>query len=157
MEDPVENKQSHLLQIQVNEQAGVSYSTGLKAILRHSPDVIMVGEIRDSETAKIATRASLTGHLVLSTIHAKDPVGSIYRMLDFGVSAEELRQTIVCISTQRLIQKKDGDINAIFEISSGEMLEEMVDCVLRGERFTPPSDQTIDALIKKYSKDFFVK
>lgn len=64
LEDPVENPHSHLLQIQVNERAGMSYAAGLKAILRHSPDVIMIGEIRDAETAKIAVQASLTGHLV---------------------------------------------------------------------------------------------
>ena len=74
LEDPVENNHSHLLQIQVNERSGMTYSAGLKAILRHSPDVIMIGEIRDSETAKIAVQAALTGHLVLTTVHSKDPV-----------------------------------------------------------------------------------
>ena len=152
LEDPVENKHSHLLQVQVNEQAGVSYSTGLKAILRHSPDVIMVGEIRDRETAKIAVRASLTGHLVLSTIHSKNPVGCIYRMMDFGVSAEELRQTLVCISAQRLIQKPGGEIGAIFEIHSSEMLENMTDSILKGERFVSPKEQSIDVLLEKYEK-----
>ena len=152
LEDPVENKHAHLLQVQVNEQAGVSYSTGLKAILRHSPDVIMVGEIRDSETAKIAVRASLTGHLVLSTIHSKNPVGCIYRMMDFGVSAEELRQTIVCISAQRLIQKPDGETRAIFEINSGDMLEDMTNSILKGDRFVSPKEQSINVLLEKYSK-----
>lgn len=152
LEDPVENKHSHLLQVQVNEQAGVSYSTGLKAILRHSPDVIMVGEIRDSETAKIAVRASLTGHLVFSTIHSKDPVGCIYRMMDFGVSAEELRQTLVCISAQRLIQKPGGEIKAVFEIHSGNLLENMTNSILKGERFVSPKEQSIDVLLEKYGK-----
>ena len=82
LEDPVEHPQRHLLQVQVNERAGVTYEVGLKAILRHSPDVIMIGEIRDSATAKIAVEAALTGHLVFSTIHAKDSVGCIYRLLD---------------------------------------------------------------------------
>lgn len=152
LEDPVENKHSHLLQVQVNERAGMSYSTGLKAILRHSPDVIMVGEIRDSETAKIAVTAALTGHLVLSTIHAKDPVGCIYRMMDFGVSVEELRQTLVCISAQRLIQKQGGEMGAIFEINSGEMLEDTFDALLKGERFVAPKDQRIAALVEKYGE-----
>ena len=101
LEDPVENNHSHLLQIQVNESSGMTYSAGLKAILRHSPDVIMIGEIRDKETAKVAISAALTGHLVFSTIHSKDPAGCFHRMLDFGISAEELRQTVVCIAAQR--------------------------------------------------------
>ena len=122
LEDPVENKHSHLLQIQVNEQSGMSYSAGLKAILRHSPDVIMIGEIRDRETAKIAVEAALTGHLVFTTVHSKDPVGCMYRMMDFGISAEELRQTIVCISAQRLIRSKSGKMGAVFEIIQEEKL-----------------------------------
>ena len=152
LEDPVENKHSHLLQVQVNEQAGMSYSTGLKAILRHSPDVIMVGEIRDRETAKIAVTAALTGHLVLSTIHSKDPVGCIYRMMDFGVSVEELRQTLVCISAQRLIQKPSGELGAIFEINSDEMLEEIFEAILKGERFVGPKDQSVTVLAEKYQR-----
>lgn len=64
LEDPIEKENDRVLQVQVNEKAGVSYATGLKAILRHDPDIIMVGEIRDAETAKIAVRAALTGHLV---------------------------------------------------------------------------------------------
>ena len=91
LEDPVENNQVNLLQIQVNERAGVTYATGLKAILRHSPDVIMIGEIRDKETAHIAIEAALTGHLVLSTIHAKDAVSCLYRLLDLGITLEDLR------------------------------------------------------------------
>ena len=78
----------------------------------------MIGEIRDSETAKIAVQAALTGHLVFSTVHSKDPVGCFYRMMDFGVSAEELRQTVICISAQRLIQK-NGEMGAVFEIVQG--------------------------------------
>ena len=74
LEDPVESTQEQLLQIQVNERAGITYSSGLKAILRHSPEVIMIGEIRDKETAKIAVEAAFSGHLVISTIHAKDTV-----------------------------------------------------------------------------------
>ena len=103
----------------MNERSGMTYSTGLKAILRHSPDVIMIGEIRDSETAKVAVSAALTGHLVFTTVHSKDPAGCFHRMLDFGISAEELRQTIVCIAAQRLIRKSDGEMGAVFEIING--------------------------------------
>lgn len=152
IEDPVENKHAHLLQIQVNESAGITYATGLKAILRHSPDVIMLGEIRDSETAKIAVTASLTGHLVFSTVHSKDPVGTIYRMLDFGVSLEELRQTIVCVASQRLIIRKNGEMGTVFEMVAEAQIEEMMDAIQKGERFANETDAQINELVKVYSQ-----
>lgn len=103
LEDPVETKSEEVLQVQVNERAGITYTTGLKAILRHDPDIIMVGEIRDAETAKIAVRAALTGHLVLSTMHTKDSVGAIYRLLEFGVPISEIEQTLIALIAQRLV------------------------------------------------------
>ncbi len=103
LEDPIEKKSEDVLQVQVNEKAGITYALGLKAILRHDPDIIMVGEIRDSETAKIAVRAALTGHLVLSTMHTRDSKGAIYRLLEFGVSLQEIEQTLIAIAAQRLI------------------------------------------------------
>jgi len=152
LEDPVENNHAHLLQIQVNERSGMSYSTGLKAILRHSPDVIMIGEIRDSETAKIAVQASLTGHLVFTTVHSKDPAGCFYRMMDFGISAEELRQTVVCISSQRLVKTKNGETNAVFEIIEGKMLEELADSITKGERVVYPEELRVETLSRKYGE-----
>ncbi|WP_018661530.1 competence type IV pilus ATPase ComGA [Heyndrickxia acidiproducens] len=103
LEDPVEKQTEAFLQVQVNEKAGMTYSTGLKAILRHDPDIILVGEIRDAETAKIAVRASLTGHLVLSTMHTRDAKGAIYRLMEFGVPHHEIEQTLLAVSSQRLI------------------------------------------------------
>ncbi len=150
LEDPVENNHSHLLQIQVNEQSGMTYSAGLKAILRHSPDVIMIGEIRDSETAKIAVQAALTGHLVLTSVHSKDPAGCFYRMMDFGISAEELRQTIICISAQRLIRTASGKAGAVFEIIQEDMLDRMTDSIMKGERVVVPDEYKVEALIRKY-------
>ncbi|MFB6465827.1 competence type IV pilus ATPase ComGA [Cytobacillus sp. Hz8] len=104
LEDPIERYYDSVLQVQVNEKAGVTYSTGLKAILRHDPDIIMVGEIRDSETARIAVRAALTGHLVLSTMHTRDAKGAIYRLLEFGVNRLEIEQTLIAITAQRLVE-----------------------------------------------------
>ncbi|WP_075982291.1 competence type IV pilus ATPase ComGA [Bacillus massilinigeriensis] len=104
LEDPIERNYDSVLQVQVNEKAGVTYSTGLKAILRHDPDIIMVGEIRDSETARIAVRAALTGHLVLSTMHTRDAKGAIYRLLEFGVNRLEIEQTLVAVTAQRLVE-----------------------------------------------------
>lgn len=153
LEDPVENNHSHLLQVQVNERSGMTYAAGLKAILRHSPDVIMIGEIRDSETAKIAVAAALTGHLVLTTVHSTDPAGCFYRMMDFGITPEELRQTVVCISAQRLIRKKDGEAGAVFEIIQGELLQSIAEGIISGERVTLPKEMTIDAIIEKYKSE----
>lgn len=104
LEDPIEKRTENVLQVQVNEKAGITYATGLKAILRHDPDIIMVGEIRDAETAKIAVRAALTGHLVLTTMHTKNAVGAIYRLLEFGVSLQEIEQTLLAVTAQRLVE-----------------------------------------------------
>lgn len=104
LEDPIEKENESVLQVQVNEKAGVTYASGLKAILRHDPDIIMVGEIRDSETAKIAVRAALTGHLVLSTMHTRDAKGAIYRLMEFGVNRQEVEQTLVAVAAQRLVE-----------------------------------------------------
>lgn len=145
LEDPVENRQPNLLQIQVNERAGVTYSAGLKAILRHSPDIIMIGEIRDKETAHIAIEASLTGHFVLSTIHAKDTVGCLYRLMDLGIPLEDLRQTVVAIAAQCLVQpnhEKD-ERRALFEILSGDLLAEALQAIRQGQQFQLPSDVTL--------------
>jgi competence protein ComGA len=104
LEDPIEKSYDGVLQVQVNEKAGITYATGLKAILRHDPDIIMVGEIRDAETARIAVRAALTGHLVLSTMHTRDAKGAIYRLNEFGVNWLEVEQTIVAVTAQRLVE-----------------------------------------------------
>lgn len=151
LEDPVENNQSHLLQIQVNERAGMTYSTGLKAILRHSPDVIMLGEIRDKETAKIAIQTALTGHLVLTTVHSKDPVGCLYRMMDFGVTAEELRQTVVCISAQRLIRKSNGETAAVFEIIEGSSLHKLTSSIIAGDEIVQ-EQLSVAELVRKHGE-----
>ena len=143
LEDPVENTQAHVLQIQVNERAGVTYATGLKAILRHSPDVIMIGEIRDKETAEIAIEAALTGHLVLSTLHAKDSVNALYRLLDLGISIEEIRQTVVGIVGQVLIQSQKDERCALYEILSDDYLNAAIAAIKRKENYELPKNITI--------------
>ncbi|WP_336635247.1 competence type IV pilus ATPase ComGA [Lysinibacillus fusiformis] len=145
LEDPVENNQANLLQIQVNERAGVTYATGLKAILRHSPDVIMIGEIRDKETAKIAIEASLTGHLVVSTIHAKDSISCLYRLMDLGVSIDELRQTIIGIVAQVLFHSSalQDDRLALYEILSDIHLNQAISAILNKGNFQLPYELTL--------------
>ncbi|MEO4052397.1 competence type IV pilus ATPase ComGA [Solibacillus sp. CAU 1738] len=150
LEDPVEKSHEQVLQIQVNERAGVTYSEGLRAILRHSPDVIMIGEIRDRETAQIAVQAALSGHLVLSTIHAKDTVNSLYRLMDLGISIEDLRQSVIGVIAQSLIKLEDSDERkAIFEILSDVHLYEAIKAVIRGEFYALNFDRTLESQLYK--------
>ncbi len=102
IEDPVEQFEQGFVQLQINENAGVNYESGVKEILRHDPDVILIGEIRDAKTAKAAIRASLTGHLVISTMHATDALKALYRLLEFGMSIQDLEQTLILVTNQRL-------------------------------------------------------
>ena len=103
VEDPVEQILNGITQISVNEKAGINYESSFKAILRCDPDVILIGEIRDSTVAKYVIQASLSGHLVLSTMHANDCKGALLRLLEMGISVQELCQAINLISNQRLI------------------------------------------------------
>lgn len=105
MEEPVEIKEPKFLQTEVNEKAGLSYEELIKQSLRHHPDILVIGEIRDTETAKMVIRSSLTGHLVLASIHAKECTGVIERMLELGVSHEQLKQSLIGVVSQRLINK----------------------------------------------------
>jgi general secretion pathway protein E len=105
IEDPVEYRIAAYGQMQVNEKVGVTFSKGLRAMLRQDPDVIMVGEMRDTETAKIAIQASLTGHLVLSTVHTNDSISTIIRLIDMGIEPFLVTSTLSAILAQRLIRK----------------------------------------------------
>ena len=105
IEDPVERYLPGISQIQVNEQAGLTFESGLRAVLRQDPDIIMVGETRDPETAKISVRAAITGHLVLSTLHTKSAVGGITRMADMGVEPYLTADSLCGMAAQRLVRK----------------------------------------------------
>ncbi len=105
VEDPVEYALDGIGQTQVNTQIGMSFAAGLRAILRQDPDVVMVGEIRDPETAEIAVQAALTGHLVLSTVHTNSAVGAITRLRDMGVEPFLLASTVTSIVAQRLVRR----------------------------------------------------
>ena len=105
IEDPVERYVPGISQMQVNEQAGLTFESGLRAILRQDPDIIMVGETRDPETAKISVRAAITGHLVLSTLHTKSAAGGITRMADMGVEPYLTADSLCGMAAQRLVRK----------------------------------------------------
>lgn len=102
IEDPVEHYSPEFLQVEINEKANLTYATIIRSVLRHDPDILIIGEIRDAETAKMVVRAALTGHLVLSTVHAGDSYGVLLRLLEFGISQEELAQCLLGISFQKL-------------------------------------------------------
>ena len=105
IEDPVEYRFKNINQIQVNNRAGLDFSTGLRAILRLDPDVILVGEIRDAETAKIAIQGALTGHLVLSSIHANDAFTVVSRLLDLGIEPFLVSSALIGVVAQRMVRR----------------------------------------------------
>jgi len=105
IEDPVEYRFSNINQIQVNIKAGLTFASGLRAIVRLDPDVILVGEIRDGETALIAVQSALTGHLVLSSVHANDTTGVIFRLIDLGVEPFLISSAMIGIVAQRMVRR----------------------------------------------------
>jgi len=105
IEDPVEYRLKDINQIQVNPRAGLTFANGLRAIMRHDPDVILVGEIRDSETSEIAVQAALTGHLVLASVHANDAIGVLFRLIDLGVDPFLVSSALVGIIAQRMVRR----------------------------------------------------
>ena len=104
IEDPIEYELKGIVQIQVNPKAGITFSTGLRSLLRLDPDIIMVGEIRDLETAKIAFEAALTGHLVLSTIHTNDAPSTLVRLIDLGIEPYLVSSVVIGVVAQRLVR-----------------------------------------------------
>jgi general secretion pathway protein E len=105
IEDPVEYQLAGVGQIQVNPKINLTFANGLRSILRQDPDVVMVGEIRDRETAEIAIHASLTGHLVFSTLHTNDSAGAITRLIDMGIEPFLITSSVVAVMAQRLLRK----------------------------------------------------
>jgi competence protein ComGA len=147
IEDPIEYQQPDIVQMQVNESKGMNYDVGIKEILRHDPDVIVIGEIRDANTAKQAIRAALTGHLVISTIHAKDNLGSIHRLLDLGIDVHELAQSMVALINQRLVSAGSGK-KALMEICKSEALNQVMEQVIKGSVMTIPYKTLDEEFVK---------
>jgi general secretion pathway protein E/type IV pilus assembly protein PilB len=104
IEDPIEYQLKGINQIQVNEKSGLTFARGLRSILRHDPDVVLIGEIRDTETAQIAVQASLTGHLVLSTLHTNDAPGAVTRLVDMKVEPYLVASSLEAVLAQRLVR-----------------------------------------------------
>ena len=123
VEDPVEYRLKRIRQAQVNVKAGLTFATGLRAILRQDPDILMVGEIRDSETAKIAIESALTGHLVLSTIHTNDAPGGLTRLTEMGIEPFLSASAIIGIIAQRLVRKLCNNCKVSYKATASNLSE----------------------------------
>ena len=120
VEDPVEYRLGGINQVQVNVKTGLTFASGLRSILRQDPDIVMVGEIRDGETAEIAVRAAITGHLVLSTLHTNDSPSTIARLVDMGVEPYIVSSAVVGIVSQRLVKTLCSECKEAYEIDHKE-------------------------------------
>ena len=120
LEDPVEYSLEGINQVAVNRRSGMTFAKGLRAIVRQDPDVIMLGEIRDEETAGIAVQAALTGHLVLSTLHTNSAAGAVYRLLDMGIAPYLLAATLRGVVAQRLVRRLCPACRALREATAAE-------------------------------------
>jgi type IV pilus assembly protein PilB len=138
IEDPVEYTFPSINQIQINDQAGINFAGGLKSILRQDPDVILVGEIRDVETARIAVQSALTGHLVLSSLHATDAVSALHRLLDMGIEHFLVASSVTAVLSQRLVRRV---------------------CNQCRESYRPPAEELalLEAIAGRTPKDGFIR
>ena len=121
LEDPVERRMSGINQVQMNNRAGMTFAAALRSVLRSDPDIVMVGEIRDSETAKIAVEAALTGHMVLSTLHTNDASGAVTRLDEMGVEPFLTASSLVGVLAQRLVRRLCPKCKEEYEISHAEL------------------------------------
>jgi type IV pilus assembly protein PilB len=121
IEDPVEYSYASINQIQINEAAGITFAAGLKSILRQDPDVILVGEVRDAETARIAVQSALTGHFVLSSVHATDTATAVHRLLDMGIENFLVASSVSAVISQRLIRKICEKCREYYEPPAAEL------------------------------------
>jgi type IV pilus assembly protein PilB len=146
VEDPVEYSIEGINQVQVNEKAGLTFATALRSILRQDPDVIMIGEIRDTETAEIAIRSAITGHLVLSTLHTNDAAGAMTRLIDMGIEPYLVSSAVVGVIAQRLARKICDNCKISYKASESEKkilgVEEKKDFTLYRGRGCPVCNKT---------------
>lgn len=132
IEDPVEIHESSFLQAQVNNEAGIDYVSLLKAALRHRPDILIIGEIRDRGTARLAVDAALSGHLVFATVHAKSTLQTISRLEGLGITNDELANCLTAVSYQRLISSRQG-LSCLLDVASKEILQKSISAKTRAD------------------------
>ncbi len=116
LEDPIEIYNKNFIQLQINEKQGFTYAAGIKQLMRHDPDIVMIGEIRDEEAANMAVRCALTGHLVVTSIHSSSCISTINRLIDLGVKEYQLKDILGGITTQNLFVNEIGEYTTIYEI-----------------------------------------
>ncbi|WP_078428809.1 competence type IV pilus ATPase ComGA [Alkalihalobacterium alkalinitrilicum] len=174
LEDPIEKRTEGITQLEINDKAGITYNEGLKAILRHDPDIIMVGEIRDHLTAQLAIRSAMTGHLVLTTMHTKDTVSAIYRLLELNIAAHDIEQSLVGVIAQRLVERRcplcgdncsiycekvyPNQITALYEFLFGGELEKVRKSIFKNRPLSSPRISTIhNQIIKAYALGYITR
>ncbi len=134
IEDPVEYRIHGMTQVQVNEKAGLTFEKGLRSLVRQDPDVVMIGEIRDGETAEIAVHAALTGHLVLSSLHTNDAVSAAARLIDMGIPPYLLAASLSLVISQRLAVKLSAEEKREFIIGQDEIRRDFLPPVFLGKK-----------------------
>ena len=152
VEDPVEIVQENICQVQVNTKAGMTFATVLRSFLRAGSDIIMVGELRDQETAKVAVEASMTGHLVLSTLHTNSAAETVARLLDLGIDPYNLSDALLAIVVQRLARKLCTACARREEASTGE-LENLANEYYQSSHSNPPMEEERDAIIQRWREE----
>ena len=140
IEDPVEYKMANVTQIEINTKAGQTFAGSLRSVLRQDPDIVMIGEIRDGETAKIACQAANTGHMVFSTLHANDTTAALFRLIDLGVEPFLLSSSISAILGQRLIRKLCNDCKEAYKPSADLLQKAGLPADKVDKFFRPPSN-----------------
>ncbi|MFI3209996.1 MAG: GspE/PulE family protein [Peptostreptococcaceae bacterium] len=145
IEDPIEYNLEEINQTQVNKKAGFNFDNGVKAILRQDPDVILIGEIRDVETAKIAIKASMTGHLVISTMHSNDSVSSIIRLLEMEIKSNLINTSLVGVINQKIINSK-------LEYEILKVSEELTNYINSEVEYKILKDKAVEFDLIKYNK-----
>jgi len=123
IEDPIEYQLEGISQMQVANKKGMTFATSLRHVLRQDPDVIMVGEVRDIETARMAIQSSLTGHLVFSTLHTNDSAGAVTRLLDLGVEPYLVSSSLIAVMAQRLVRKVCPECKQQYQPTDHELRE----------------------------------
>ncbi len=154
LEDPIEIVDSNYLQLQINEAVGFTYEEGIRELMRHDPDVIMIGEIRDPKTARMLLRSALSGHLIFSTIHAKNCSEAIKRLYEFGLNKQDLQHTLTAVTAQRLYRRKGTKERVcIYEILEKKEL----DYYFENQEYPPKHNDIYNEIEKAVSKGILSK
>ena len=152
IEDPIEMKLTDIIQLQVNNRQNLDYENGIKQLMRHDPDVLFIGEIRDEKEAQMAIRSALTGHLVLTTIHAKSCVGVIARLKDLNINMFDFYESISYIINQRLVNKLyQKERLAIYEIMDTKAI-----AFYHQHQALPDNYKTLSFYFEKAKQDKFI-